>query len=59
MGNYFSNTEEKFSEEKIEFPDPHSGYKDWVRYQYNLDKIQRFNNIKGLCARNSYNQKIY
>ena len=42
---------------KIEFPYDHSRYKDWVRYQYNLNKIQRFN-IKGLFARNSYNQKF-
>ena len=43
MGSYMSY-EAKTKEEKTEdtFPDPHSGYKPWVRFQYCKKSLERY-----------------
>ncbi len=51
MGNYWSYEVETSDEGKMEFTDPHTGYKPWVTFQYNKRAIERFNNPRTLIGR--------
>jgi len=48
MGNYWSQID---INEDFVFIDPHTGYKPWVRFEYNKAVIERFNKPKTLKGR--------